>query len=360
MAILSVINFTTTVPPVAPSFGDAYLVPPAATGVWAGKSRQIALFTARGWVFIPPVEGRWLYNESTDGFLRYTAAGLWQNGPGSSSITTNSVPLSAAINFGRYWIVENQTTNAPPGSPAVGVAYIIGSSPTGAWAGKAAQVAVCEVTGTWTYYSPTAGYSAYDKSNGIDYEYTGSAWRSVASGYAGRAQAVDNARVSISGSGLAQSNNAGTYTVAPTTASAASAFETLTLSYTAHRAGAVIEVAYQASFGTTFNGQYTPGSGATGTVYLWIGLFVDSEASARDWIVVASATLASGVAVTPAGQPSAFNNTFTTTIADASAHTYKVAFIAACGAGSNMGSSPTDTTNFPIVQNRRLLLKEAA
>ena len=33
--------------------------------------------------------------------------------------------------------VENMTTNAPPGSPADGVCYIVGGAPTGAWAGHA-------------------------------------------------------------------------------------------------------------------------------------------------------------------------------------------------------------------------------
>lgn len=41
-------------------------------------------------------------------------------------------------------------TNTPPGSPTVGDAYICGSAPTGAWAGKANKVAIY-TDGGWRF-----------------------------------------------------------------------------------------------------------------------------------------------------------------------------------------------------------------
>lgn len=48
----------------------------------------------------------------------------------------------------------------PPGSPAAGATYIIGPSPTGAWAGLAGSIAVW--TGSaWAIGTPRTGWVAY-------------------------------------------------------------------------------------------------------------------------------------------------------------------------------------------------------
>lgn len=49
--------------------------------------------------------------------------------------------------------------NSPPGSPAVGDAYIVGASPTGAWAGRANAVAVY-TTGGWRFLPDRDGAGA--------------------------------------------------------------------------------------------------------------------------------------------------------------------------------------------------------
>lgn len=53
-------------------------------------------------------------------------------------------------------------TNTPPGSPTVGDTYIVGTSPTGAWASNANDVAVYTVRG-WIFASPSIGLSLYNQ-----------------------------------------------------------------------------------------------------------------------------------------------------------------------------------------------------
>jgi hypothetical protein len=69
--------------------------------------------------------------------------------------------------------VENMTTNAPPGSPADGVMYVVGGSPTGAWAGHADAFARYVAEGTfWEFYE--AGVEAWlvlNKSDGNLYKW---------------------------------------------------------------------------------------------------------------------------------------------------------------------------------------------
>lgn len=62
--------------------------------------------------------------------------------------------------FGFHLSVLDRDLNAPPGSPANGATYIIGPSPSGAWAGRAGQVAVW--TGSaWAFATPRIGWVAY-------------------------------------------------------------------------------------------------------------------------------------------------------------------------------------------------------
>lgn len=44
-------------PPVSPTESDLYIIGPSPTGVWAGKSKQLAVYTGGTWAYIPPKEG---------------------------------------------------------------------------------------------------------------------------------------------------------------------------------------------------------------------------------------------------------------------------------------------------------------
>ncbi|HYE35516.1 DUF2793 domain-containing protein [Methylocaldum sp.] len=56
---LSVLDRDLTAPPGSPTAGDRYLVGAAATGAWAGKDGQIALYYNGGWAFYVPKK-HWL------------------------------------------------------------------------------------------------------------------------------------------------------------------------------------------------------------------------------------------------------------------------------------------------------------
>ena len=265
----SVLDKDTVAQPVspAPTVGDRYLVPTAATGTdWAGKDGKIAIYTPSGWRFATASIGQFLYIEDETAFYHLDDSGNWVAGVGSVVLGVNSVPLSALINIGRTsFIVENQTTNAPPGSPSVGVAYIIGSSPTGAWAGKVGHLAVCEAGTAWTYYAPSNGWQAYDKSTNSPVRYNGSAWVSGAGAWVGYSLVK-----TASGS-----------TTAPTTSHRA-LIDTATLTYTAKRTGAKLRFYYAVGLTAVVSAGVNSGTDSP----VVVAIFRDSETSAVAWAAV--------------------------------------------------------------------------
>lgn len=71
--------------------------------------------------------------------------------------------------------IVNATTSAPPGSPALGDTYLIAGSPTGAWAGRAAQLATW-TAGGWRFFVPREGYAVWDLSQDRIVRFDGSIW----------------------------------------------------------------------------------------------------------------------------------------------------------------------------------------
>jgi len=71
--------------------------------------------------------------------------------------------------------VLDRDLNTPPGSPAAGSRYIVGQSPTGAWAGKAGQVAVFSGS-AWVFYAPKIGWVAYVEDEEKITVYKSSGW----------------------------------------------------------------------------------------------------------------------------------------------------------------------------------------
>ena len=65
--------------------------------------------------------------------------------------------------------------NAPPGSPAVGSSYVVGSAPTGAWAGHALALAGY-TEGGWRFIGPVSGLTVLDKASGEFATYAAGAW----------------------------------------------------------------------------------------------------------------------------------------------------------------------------------------
>lgn len=76
---LSVKDRDLTTPPASPANGDRYIVPAAATGVWAGKANQIAVRIADTWEFHAPQVGWLCYLEDEAKLTVYKATG-WSAG----------------------------------------------------------------------------------------------------------------------------------------------------------------------------------------------------------------------------------------------------------------------------------------
>ena len=64
----------TTQAPASPTVGKLYIVPPSATGAWAGKSGQIATWEPSAWFFVEPRDGMIMYNVNTKDILVYIGA----------------------------------------------------------------------------------------------------------------------------------------------------------------------------------------------------------------------------------------------------------------------------------------------
>lgn len=184
----SVLTYSTTAQPadVDVSDGDTFLLPIGATGAdWAGKAGQIAIRVGAKWHFAINPIGRRLYVQDADRFYYRNASGVWVTGNGTLAFAAASIPITAVIGAKASFVVkvENQTTNAPPASPLAPVAYVIGSSPTGAWAGKAGQLAVCLTDGVFTIIVPEEGDEVWDKTRKTLFRFNGTGWVSAAGAF---------------------------------------------------------------------------------------------------------------------------------------------------------------------------------
>lgn len=72
-------------------------------------------------------------------------------------------------------VAQDADLNTPPGSPTLGHCYIIGASPTGAWSGKAKQIAQA-IEGGWFFVAPFKLLKFWVESKDLFYVYDGSTW----------------------------------------------------------------------------------------------------------------------------------------------------------------------------------------
>lgn len=75
-------------------------------------------------------------------------------------------------------VVISASLATPPVSPAEGAVYLVAASPTGAWSGKAQQVAQF-IGGSWRFYPPRDGWQVWVQAAGQVLRYTGSGWTAV-------------------------------------------------------------------------------------------------------------------------------------------------------------------------------------
>lgn len=69
----------------------------------------------------------------------------------------------------------------PPASPVLGDRYIVAAGSTGAWAGKAGQIALYE-GGAWQFFAPVTGWTAWIAAESALASYNGSLWVTLADG----------------------------------------------------------------------------------------------------------------------------------------------------------------------------------
>lgn len=74
--------------------------------------------------------------------------------------------------------VLDRDLTAPPGSPADGACYIVGSGATGAWATKDLNVAAYQ-SGAWKFFAPDEGWMAWVVDEDMAVLWTGAAWQTL-------------------------------------------------------------------------------------------------------------------------------------------------------------------------------------
>ena len=171
-----------TAPPGSPAVGDAYIVGASATGAWAGRDNDVAIWwqTPTGgsptWLFIDmdaAKEGVRCYIKDEDRLAVWKGA-AWSIG---AELDKNEA-------FERLVAqpkVEDRNLTAPPGSPAIGDTYIPASTATGAWAGRENDIAVWWRTPgaaapAWTFRTPDEGTLAYIKDEDVLAGFNGTSW----------------------------------------------------------------------------------------------------------------------------------------------------------------------------------------
>jgi hypothetical protein len=103
--------------------------------------------------------------------------GLFVNGAQGEAHYSELMRLLRGIDLFSMPRVSGYLTNTPPGSPTDGLAHILGASPTGVWAGHAAQVArYSTVAAAWEFYTPANGWAMQSNSAREAYLYTSGAW----------------------------------------------------------------------------------------------------------------------------------------------------------------------------------------
>jgi hypothetical protein len=95
--------------------------------------------------------------------------------PGQIDKATTHNEGMALLDIAVSAAVDGFLLDAPPASPAVGGSYIIGSAPTGAWAGQALAIAGY-TAGGWRFVAAVEGLAALDKADGEMAVFRSGAW----------------------------------------------------------------------------------------------------------------------------------------------------------------------------------------
>lgn len=79
------------------------------------------------------------------------------------------------IDMSMYASILEPPRNSAPTGPADGDSYLVGTSPSGEWAGRDDQLA-CFTQGGWRYLEPVVGMRVHNASSGLDWQFDGTSW----------------------------------------------------------------------------------------------------------------------------------------------------------------------------------------
>ena len=131
----TVINRTTSTPPVSPSDGHAYIIAATATGSWVGREGQIAARIGGAWTYFTPRAGWVVWDESAAIHVVYIS-GAW-----SPLFTT----VGSVIDWADY--NDAATTLSPISLPVADTFYDLTNDGTGPYTNTA--YASTETAGIW-------------------------------------------------------------------------------------------------------------------------------------------------------------------------------------------------------------------
>ena len=94
---------------------------------------------------------------------------------GCAARSITSPGAFAAYDLAVCAAVDGFLQDTPPASPAVGSSYVVGGSPTGAWASHGLALAGY-TAGGWRFIAPVDGLTALDKASGEVATFSGGAW----------------------------------------------------------------------------------------------------------------------------------------------------------------------------------------
>lgn len=260
----SVLRANLSTPPASPSIGDAYFTSAAPTGDWANNPEEVAVWTSRGWVFVAPQVGeqiyvadgsqRWLYLDETGALVE------------RSGNTPSSIVDQTLVGGQRRFIVENQTTDTPPASPALGMYWIVGPVPTGAWAGQTGNIATSYDGGlSWAFIPAVSGLEAFDRQEFSNFIYRpGAGWVSAAGAWTKFLHVYTEGTGSTTSEGSTPWNGS----ASPTTG-IVHRLDGATLTLQANRVGALLRFRYSANVEIPLS--------SVSENYLGVVLFRDSE-----------------------------------------------------------------------------------
>lgn len=323
-------------PPVA--LGDAYLVPAGATDDWAAFPDYIALWTSRGWAFEAPRIGRLIYVEDEDSYYHYNVDGDWAAGVGQSALSDNSVFARHLLGGRTHWVVINQTTNAPPSLTGGGNAYIIGASPTGAWAGNAGKIAQDQGS-SWGIYTPAEGWTADDQDQNGPYRYNGSAWIAQAGAIVGAEHQYTAGNGSTTNTGQTGAGAGAAYSSgSPPTTSHRRRTDDVIISHAAKKTNARLRFEYSCKTnGTTLNNASLFPSAATSFI---VALFRDSDATAIKHRFIGTTTYPDQIFVV-----------LEVTASDSISHDYKIAILpTTAGTGQVNDPNAMEARDFSMLE----------